>query len=292
MPDFGQELSSINFGSIIGGSLNAVVEAQCQSANTTVDFIRNVGFQPGTNGGLGAPIYVSFQYDKETLPAQPATKASYHIEVAAGGTGYKNDIPLIISSGATVLDCTPTIVNGTITAVSLNTPCNLSETVNLTVKEAADTAKKQTAEGKDAQLRFVVTPAAGAQPAQFERMTLQVPVLTMLPIPFIKVAEATIDFNVKINSVTTSQSKESSSYGGKLDVTTSFSIWRFKTTAKLNATLSNQKSSSNSENVKRDYSLNIHIKAVQDDIPEGTSRLLDILHDSITARPTAAVSTT
>lgn len=32
----GQEMSSINFGAIIGGTLNAVVTAQSQSANTTV----------------------------------------------------------------------------------------------------------------------------------------------------------------------------------------------------------------------------------------------------------------
>ena len=102
-------------------------------------------------------------------------------------------------------------------------------------------------------------------------MLLQVPLLTMLPVPFIRIADATIDFNVKINSVTTTSNQETNSYGTKLDVDTSFSFWRFKTSAKLNATLSNQKTSSSEEEIKRDYSLSIHIRAVQDQVPAAPS---------------------
>ena len=34
----GEEISSLDFGAIIGGSLNAVVKAQSQSAQTTVNY--------------------------------------------------------------------------------------------------------------------------------------------------------------------------------------------------------------------------------------------------------------
>lgn len=278
MPNLGQEISSINFGSIIGGSLNAIVEAQCQSANTTVDFIRNVGFYPGANGGLGKPIYVSFLYDKETSPYQPAGEPTYSIQVVKGGSGYSSDATITaFTPDNKEVPCTFSLdVGGAITAVTLTGLPTVTVDTALTVKSEV---------GKDASLKLICTPGAPAKKAQVEKMQLEVPVLTMVPIPFIKIAEATIDFNVKINSVTTSQSKEDSSYGGSLEVNTSFSFWRFKMSAKLNATLSNQKSSSNSEEVKRDYSLNIHIKAVQEDMPEGASRLLDILQDSISSRP-------
>ena len=198
MANIGQEMSSINFGSIIGGSLNALVEAQSQAAYTTVDFINSVGFTTDQNGNRN-PTYVSFYYNKE-VPAQTAD----------GETGTE-----------------PTM-----------------ETQN---------------------------------------MLLKVPLLTMLPIPFIRIEDATIDFNVKINSVNTTSNSENSSYGGSADVSMDFSFWRFKTSAKLNASLSNQKASSATEEVKRDYSLNIHIRAVQDQMPAGTERLLDFLGESISA---------
>ncbi len=73
----GQEISSLDFGAIIGGSLNAVIKAQSQSAQTTVDFIKRVGFQKKTekdeDGNTivnDVPINVAFSYEKEVSPAQ------------------------------------------------------------------------------------------------------------------------------------------------------------------------------------------------------------------------------
>jgi hypothetical protein len=40
-----------------------------------------------------------------------------------------------------------------------------------------------------------------AVPAVFQTQELEVPILTMLPIPFIRIDLTTIDFNAKINSV-------------------------------------------------------------------------------------------
>lgn len=64
----GQELSSIDFASMIGGPLNAVVEAQAKSAMTTLDFIQNLGFVKET-GATGEVSYgkaktVTFTYNK------------------------------------------------------------------------------------------------------------------------------------------------------------------------------------------------------------------------------------
>ena len=41
----GQELSSINFSNMIGSPLRAVIEAQAESALSTVNFIKAVGFK-------------------------------------------------------------------------------------------------------------------------------------------------------------------------------------------------------------------------------------------------------
>ena len=73
----GRELASIDFESMLGGPLRAVVNAQAQAAMSSVNFIKSVGFKPGnvedpTKAETGEPIYVAFKYPKELAPFQPA----------------------------------------------------------------------------------------------------------------------------------------------------------------------------------------------------------------------------
>lgn len=115
MANYGDEISTISLGSIIGGTLNAMVEAQSQAANTTMQYINSVGFE--TSDGNSTPRYVNVQYEKE---------------------------------------------NGQL-----------------------DGDKKE-----------IVTTK------------MSVPLLSLVPIPYIRIDDASIDFNVKINSVEESKSKE------------------------------------------------------------------------------------
>lgn len=82
MPTPGQELASIDFESMLGGPLVAVVNAQAQAAMSTVNFIKEVGFKkPSTEEDAGGdttteePIYVTFKYPKELSPYVPAVPA-------------------------------------------------------------------------------------------------------------------------------------------------------------------------------------------------------------------------
>ncbi|AHK14864.1 MAG: DUF2589 domain-containing protein [Thalassolituus sp.] len=187
----GDELSSIDFKSMIGGPLDAVVRAQAQSAQTSVDFIKSVGFEQDTN----IPTMVTFSYMK----------------------------PI---------------------------------------------------ETTDAQGAVTVTPT---------KYDLTVPILTMLPIPFIRVEETTIDFNAKINSV--QESTTTSSH----DLNTSLSAkggWG-PVSVKLSASYSYKKSTSASSKTERTYSLAIHVRAVQDELPAGTEKLLGILENAIKEVPSA-----
>lgn len=186
----GQELSSIDFQSMIGGPLVAVIKAQAQSAQTSVDFIKSVGFNASdAQTDPGKPTMVSFSYDKP-----------------------------IESKDA----------DGTITTT--------------------------------------VTP-----------FNLTVPILTMLPIPYIRVEEVTIDFNAKINSVVESTTTSSS------DLNTSLGVkggWG-PVSAELKCSYSNKKSTSSTDKTERTYSLIIHVRAVQDELPAGMEKLLGILEDNI-----------
>lgn len=219
MPSPGQELSSIDFESMLGGPLVAVVNAQAQSAMSTVNFIKEVGFKKltteeaaGGDTSTNEPIYVTFQYPKELSPYQPAIAA----DPAA----------------------TPPVV------------------------------------------------AAPAVAAVYETQDLKVPILTMLPIPFIRIDLTTIDFNAKINSVEYRKTDTRLKIDASLEAKAGW-LWG---SAKLKVSTSFQRNTSQGNTVNRTYSLAVHIKAVQDEIPAGMEKVLNILEGAITSTPTPATS--
>ncbi len=185
----GDELSSLDFESMIGGPLTAVIRAQAQSAQTSVDFIKSVGF----NEDDGKPTMVSFTYDKALEQTD--------------------------SNGTTTVNVVP--------------------------------------------------------------YSLTVPILTMLPIPFIRVEETTIDFNAKINSVQESRTSSSHDLNTALSAKAGWGPF----SAKLKVSYSYKKTSSSGSKTERTYSMAVHVRAVQDELPAGTERLLGILENSIKEVP-------
>ena len=214
MPTPGQELSSIDFESMIGGPLVAVINAQAQAAMSTVNFIKEVGFkkpsaeqEAGGDTSTEDPIYVSFKYPKELSPYVPAV------------------------------------------------PANPSATPPI--------------------------PASPAVPAVYETQELKVPILTILPIPYIRIEMVTIDFNAKINSVEYRKTNTDLKVNASLEAKAGW-LWG---SAKLKVSTSFQRTTQEGNSVNRTYSLAIHVKAVQDEMPAGMERMLGILEGAITSKP-------
>ena len=83
-------LNNIPFHNIIGGPLEAAIKAQAMAANTTVEFIKAVGFKPVTKNGqidpdkddssivgdedseIGNIRYINFSYAKKNLDGSKA----------------------------------------------------------------------------------------------------------------------------------------------------------------------------------------------------------------------------
>jgi hypothetical protein len=220
MPSPGQELASIDFASMLGGPLRAVIQAQAQAAISTVNFIKEVGFKKNSNEEIAGddtstmePIYVSFKYPKEISPYIPKVPATLGDPTA-------------------------------------NPPINPTQEI----------------------------PAV---PAVYETQELQVPILTMLPIPFIRIDLTTIDFNAKINSVEYQKTDTNLKISGALEAKAGW-LWG---SAKLNVSTSFQRTTQQGNSVDRTYSMAVHIKAVQDEMPAGMERLLGVLEGVITSKP-------
>jgi hypothetical protein len=283
MPNVGQELASLDFASMLGGPLLAVVNAQGQAAMSSVNFIKAVGFEPSTvdaNGASlpGRPIYVSFKYPKEIAPFQPATDVVDSITVTNGGANYTSEPTVVLTggggSGATVL---ATISAGVVTGLTITnggSGYTGAPVVSFTGGAGA---------GATATATFLHT---GQVAAQMEEMKLEVPILTMLPIPFIRIEEATVDFHAKLNSV--EFSKTDTDLGIKGDLTVQQG-WPGGS-AKLNVSVSYQRSTQQGVTVDRTYSMDVHIKAVQDELPAGLDRILGILEKAMREQPVKALA--
>lgn len=208
MPSPGQELASIDFESLLGGPLVAVINAQAQSAIATVNFIKEAGFKKsaqeedaGADTTTEEPIYVSFKYPKEISPFVPIDNTT--------------------------------------------------------------------------------SPPTPAQPAVYEEHELKVPLLTMLPIPYVRMDTTTIDFNAKINSVEYRKTDSRLKIDSSLEAKAGW-LWG---SAKLKVATSYQRTSRQGSTVNRTYSMAVHIRAVQDEMPEGMERLMGILEGAISSKP-------
>lgn len=180
MPVSGSEIASLDFANLIGGPLNAVVEAQAKSAITTVNFIKEVAFDKEKK-----IVNVDFKYNRKN-----------------------ND-------------------------------------------------------GRD------------------QQFTLTVPFLTMLPVPYITVNNALIEFNAKITSMNESNMSD--------DLTTNIDTdaggrWWFAS-ARVTSKTSYQKKTASSEKEERTFDMHVKVEAKNQDMPAGTERLLTILENSISEKP-------
>ena len=174
--DLVSELNNIDFGKMIGGPLQAAVEAQVASSLATVDFINNVGFS-GT-GNSRTLVMVDFSHSRDVVNAT---------------TG-------------------------------------------------------------------VVTPTA---------VHVNVPLLAMLCVPSLRIEHVIVDFNVKLNSV------ESSSVATELKLAADLKVNYGPVSLKVSA--SYQRKTTESVEVKKEYTINVNVKAVQDELPAGLEKILNLL---------------
>ncbi len=170
------ELNNIDFQKMIGGPLQAAVNAQVASSLATVDFINAVGFETDANGKRQL-VMVDFSHTRNEVDA-----------------------------------------NGAI----VPKPVNIS-----------------------------------------------VPLLSVLTVPCLRIEHVIIDFNVKLNSVESSQ--VSSDIGVNAEVSGGWGPVKFKVSA------SYQRKATTGVEVKKEYALNVNVKAVQDEIPAGLEKILNIL---------------
>jgi Protein of unknown function (DUF2589) len=113
--------------------------------------------------------------------------------------------------------------------------------------------------------------------------SLTVPFLAITPIPYIRIDEMTIDFNAKLTDAITRNTSTDFTLGTEVKASYGAFWSPVKVDARVSATF-NAKSAT-TEHSQREYSMQIHVRAVQDEMPSGMSRMLDMLEQAIKETP-------
>ncbi len=100
-----------------------------------------------------------------------------------------------------------------------------------------------------------------------------------------QITEATVEFNAKINSVTSSESSYSATTSREVGVSGGWFV-----SVNYKSSFSSTTQSKNSNVETREYSMRIFVKARQAPIPEGLKKILDILAEAIKDRVDAPAS--
>lgn len=294
------ELASLDFASIIGGPLMAAVNAQAAAAMTTVEFIKKVGFQSppsedssqtgvenNEDPGVMEPIYVTFKYPKEIMPYQPAVPPGLiGITIVKPGKGYTTAPTLNPPSNVTGHTLIAELDGDKVSKIIIKeagTGWKSGDTI--TVEAPPQPTSGSATAVETAVLRISVREYQEAKPAIYDTMALQVPILTMLPVPYLRIEQMDLEFDVKIDqtekvNVATTIGMNAGMGGGLQG-----NVSGFGAAAKFSASISMQTKGSYSNEINRKYSMNVKVKAVQPEMPEGLARILSILEKSILSQP-------
>jgi hypothetical protein len=140
-----------------------------------------------------------------------------------------------------------------------------------------------------------------ANPGQtiIQASKLTVPIISLAPIPFIRIADLNISFEFKIRDVSSSQSKFEITGKHEMENTTSVETkmgagggllsflgggsvsGSLESKTHVSASVSTTYQSTNRQMTDRSATFKMTMNAVQDAIPEGLSRVLTILNDTI-----------
>ena len=115
------------------------------------------------------------------------------------------------------------------------------------------------------------------------KLSITVPILTIMPLPFIRIESLTVEFKASLSAVDerSQTEKQGADVEGKLEGSVGFPLWKVG----VSGSISSKKDSSatNTSKYSVEHTMDVTMRAVQDDMPAGLAKLLSFMNDSITA---------
>ena len=253
-----EEMNNIPMQDIIAGPLNATVQAQANAARTTVDFLRNTCMDDYTRApdwqAMGATDVLP---PAESSPARlqlPRHPSKHGQPVTVLPTGHYPAGQVVRHDGKYWM------AYKVAPADQQHTPGTLGG--NDCWREV-DQKNIRTVDFRYDQK--VMTP--GGQ--SWDSHAISLPLMSMVPIPYLRVDTLEVDFNVKLTGTETSTRTTSDD----LKVSGRF----VKPAVSIRAGLTMKQNKGQSSTVNRSYDLAVKIKSSQAEMPPGVERLINLM---------------
>lgn len=110
---------------------------------------------------------------------------------------------------------------------------------------------------------------------------LQVPLLTIVPIPFLRIDNMDINFKASLSQSTETTDQTTNVTEKEAKISAGAKYWFVN--AQMSASVSSKKDTTSSRDSRYavEYTMDINVHAVQDDIPSGMAKVLNLLSESI-----------
>lgn len=273
MSMMGNEFSGLPIADLIGGPLKAACDAQVRLAKATADFINSVGFNPdidpATNKPTGklVPRQVDFSF-WQPLPLA-TNPVSSTVTITNGGSGYTTPPSVAFSGGGgTGATGVAVLTADKVTGVTITSGGSGYTSAPAIVfsggggSGAAATATVDTTKDSNASVQKVM---------------LSVPFLAIVNVPALMVKTVDITFDMEVKSSESHHDSEDKELA--VDVTAKVGWGPFSAEVKVHGSVSSHQDNTRSTDRSAKYHVAVH--AADDGMPEGLSRVLDILQKAI-----------
>lgn len=132
---------------------------------------------------------------------------------------------------------------------------------------------------------FSYVKKSEAADAESSEVVLTVPLLTIVPIPYLKIDELSIDFTANITEAQSYSLTDTAAQAFNASVAGSFSVWVAKVKFAASYSASHKSERAANSRYQTNYTMNVSVKASQDDLPGGMAKVLSILEQTILEKP-------
>jgi hypothetical protein len=312
MSVIGNEFSGLPIADLIGGPLKAACDAQIRLAKATADFINTVGFNPVLDAnnkptGKLEPKQIDFSF-WQPLPVAAKEVLATGTLTLSGTATTADKITNVTMSKTMTGATTPTVVEILGVTVPFNTSleqtaADVASQINRYHSTPAFTA---TANGKV--VTITASPGSGASgngwqaagqtgtgatlvltgtltgggvdgggDSQVQKVVLSVPFLAIVNVPALMVKTVDITFDMEVKS--SESHKDELSEEASMDASVKIGWGPVSAEVKIHGAISAHQENTRSTDRSAKYHIQVH--ASDDGMPEGLSRVLDMLQKAI-----------
>jgi hypothetical protein len=183
-------------------------------------------------------------------------------------------------------------VNQTLTALPLHQIISAPMTAaieaqamaaQVTIEFIKEVGFKEAAAGTTPELEYVSFSYTKTDDiAGTETVVIEVPLLTIVPIPYLRIDTFDIDFSANIRESKVVKSKDASAFAVGVTSQAKFRFGWVRADIQASVAYNRSKETTSDTQTATEYNMDIKLHAVQDSLPGGLKKMLSILEGAIT----------